>query len=252
LRQKSIISSSPASACARAVGAPHTDSQYLPVSELLIISTLATAKPRAEPEADSKHFDIFGAPQARARETSCPVVNHDEHKDVTIEEIKAWLVEEHMTRMGPFMISTSINLYARLVYVRSLKPNLSDNELRQIAIIVHKLNKEGQKDVEIKAWIVKEKTVRKKTTRRLAGKIALVNAKISKRDCTVRIKCNYTSFEDRGYKADDEAMPPPAKKQLCQNGELVMSNVGFDTVDVGQDHVLPAQEANGLAADEME
>ncbi len=65
LRQKSIISSGPASACARAVGAPHTDSQCLPVSELLIISTLATAKPRseaeAEAEADSKHFDTNGA-----------------------------------------------------------------------------------------------------------------------------------------------------------------------------------------------
>jgi hypothetical protein len=31
LRQKSIISSGPASACAPAVGAPHTDSQCLPV-----------------------------------------------------------------------------------------------------------------------------------------------------------------------------------------------------------------------------
>jgi hypothetical protein len=65
LRQKSIISSGPASACAPAVGAPHTDSQCLPVSELLIISTLATAKPRAEAEAeaeaDSKHFDTNGA-----------------------------------------------------------------------------------------------------------------------------------------------------------------------------------------------
>jgi hypothetical protein len=65
LRQKSIISSGPASACAPAVGAPYTDSQCLPVSELLIISTLATAKPRAEPEAeaeaDSKHFDTNGA-----------------------------------------------------------------------------------------------------------------------------------------------------------------------------------------------
>jgi hypothetical protein len=64
LRQKSIISSSPTSA--PAVGAPNTDSQCLPVSELLIISTLATAKPRAElepePEPDSKHFDTFGAP----------------------------------------------------------------------------------------------------------------------------------------------------------------------------------------------
>jgi hypothetical protein len=34
------------------------------VSELLIISTLATAKPRAEPEAeaeaDSEYFDTFG------------------------------------------------------------------------------------------------------------------------------------------------------------------------------------------------
>ena len=64
LRQKSIISSGPASACAPAVGAPHTDSQCLPVSELLIISTLATAKPRAEPEAeaeaDSEHFDTNG------------------------------------------------------------------------------------------------------------------------------------------------------------------------------------------------
>ncbi len=57
LRQKSIISSGPA----RAVGAPHTDIQCLLVSELLIISTLATAKPRAEPEADSKHFDTDGA-----------------------------------------------------------------------------------------------------------------------------------------------------------------------------------------------
>ncbi len=46
-----------------AVGAPHTDSQCLPVSEILIISTLATAKPRAEAgaEADSKHFDTNGA-----------------------------------------------------------------------------------------------------------------------------------------------------------------------------------------------
>ncbi len=76
LRQKSIISSGPASACAPAVGAPHTDSQYLPVSELLIISTLATAKPRAEPEAeaeaeaDSKHFNTFGAPQKSAHLTS--------------------------------------------------------------------------------------------------------------------------------------------------------------------------------------
>jgi hypothetical protein len=34
----------------------------LPVSELLITSTLATAKPRAEAEAeaDSEHFDTFG------------------------------------------------------------------------------------------------------------------------------------------------------------------------------------------------
>jgi hypothetical protein len=71
LRQKSIISSGPASgpasACARAVGAPHTDSQRLPVSELLVISTLATAKPRAEAEAeaeaDSEHFDMFGTLQ---------------------------------------------------------------------------------------------------------------------------------------------------------------------------------------------
>jgi hypothetical protein len=64
LRQKSIISSGPASACARAVGTPHTDSQCLTVSELLIISTLLMAKPRAEPgaeaEADSEHFDTFG------------------------------------------------------------------------------------------------------------------------------------------------------------------------------------------------
>jgi hypothetical protein len=59
LRQKSIISSGPANTCASTVGAPHTDSQCLPLSELLIISTLATAKPRAEPEAESnsKHFD---------------------------------------------------------------------------------------------------------------------------------------------------------------------------------------------------
>ncbi len=62
----SIISSGPASACAPAIGAPHTDSQCLPVSELVIISTLATAKPRAEPEAgaDSKNFDTNGAFQA--------------------------------------------------------------------------------------------------------------------------------------------------------------------------------------------
>jgi hypothetical protein len=61
LRQKSLISSGPASACAP-VGAPHTDSQCLPVSELLIISSLATAKPReeAEAEADSKRFDTDG------------------------------------------------------------------------------------------------------------------------------------------------------------------------------------------------
>ncbi len=71
LRQKSIISSGPASAraCAPAVGAPHTDSQCLPVSELLITSTLAMAKPKAEPEAeaeaDSKHFDTNGAFQLR-------------------------------------------------------------------------------------------------------------------------------------------------------------------------------------------
>ncbi len=63
LRQKSIISSGPA----RAVGAPHIDIQCLPVSELLIISTLVTAKPMAEVEAeaeaeeDSKHFDTDGA-----------------------------------------------------------------------------------------------------------------------------------------------------------------------------------------------
>jgi hypothetical protein len=69
LRQKSIISSglAIASACARAVGALHTDSQCLPVSELLIISTLATAKLRAEAEAeaeaDSEHFDTFGTLQ---------------------------------------------------------------------------------------------------------------------------------------------------------------------------------------------
>jgi hypothetical protein len=57
-----MFSSGPASA--RAVVAPHTDSQCLPVSELLIISTLVTAKPRAEAqaeaEADSEHFDTFG------------------------------------------------------------------------------------------------------------------------------------------------------------------------------------------------
>jgi hypothetical protein len=55
LRQKSIISSGPASACAPAASALHTDIQCLPVSGLLIISTLATAKPKAE--ADLKHFD---------------------------------------------------------------------------------------------------------------------------------------------------------------------------------------------------
>jgi hypothetical protein len=59
LCQKPIISSGPTSACTPAVGAPHTDSQCLLVSELLIISTLAMAKPRAE--ADSKNFDTNGA-----------------------------------------------------------------------------------------------------------------------------------------------------------------------------------------------
>ncbi len=55
--------SGPASACARAVGAPHTDSQCLPVSELLIISTLATAKPRAEPEAEAEADSLIQATQ---------------------------------------------------------------------------------------------------------------------------------------------------------------------------------------------
>ncbi len=70
LRQKSIISSGPASGPASAVGAPHTDSQCFPVSELLIISTLATAKPRAEAEAeaDSENFDTFGTLQTCLRE----------------------------------------------------------------------------------------------------------------------------------------------------------------------------------------
>jgi len=61
LRQKSI----PNFLRSPAVGAPHPDSQCLPISELLIISTLAMAELRAEPEAeaaaDSKHFDTFGA-----------------------------------------------------------------------------------------------------------------------------------------------------------------------------------------------
>ncbi len=75
LCQKSIISSGPASACAPAVGALHADIQCLPVSELLIISTLVMAKPRAdaevnkfslqtkaeaEAEAEAEHFDKFG------------------------------------------------------------------------------------------------------------------------------------------------------------------------------------------------
>jgi hypothetical protein len=42
-----------------AVGAPHTDGQCLPVSELLIISTLARAEPEVE-AADSEHFDTDG------------------------------------------------------------------------------------------------------------------------------------------------------------------------------------------------
>ncbi len=60
LYQKSIFSSGPA------VSAPHTDSQCLPASELLLISTLATAKQRAKPEpeaAESENFDTFGTPQ---------------------------------------------------------------------------------------------------------------------------------------------------------------------------------------------
>jgi hypothetical protein len=66
LCQKSIFSSGPAGTCSRAVGAPLTDIQCLPVSELLIINTLATVKPRAEleveaeAEAESEYFDTFG------------------------------------------------------------------------------------------------------------------------------------------------------------------------------------------------
>jgi hypothetical protein len=55
LHLKSIFASGSACACTPAVDALHTDSQCLqclPVSRLLIISTLATAKPRAEPEAE--------------------------------------------------------------------------------------------------------------------------------------------------------------------------------------------------------
>ncbi len=43
------------------VVALQSNSQCLPVSELLIIRTLATAKPRAEPGADLEHFNMFGA-----------------------------------------------------------------------------------------------------------------------------------------------------------------------------------------------
>jgi len=57
---------SPTRACAPL----HNDSQCFPVTELLIINTLATAKPRAEPEAeaeaDSEHFDKWYAPLLRS------------------------------------------------------------------------------------------------------------------------------------------------------------------------------------------
>ncbi len=35
----------------------YTNSKRLPVSKLLMTSTLVAAKPRAEPEPDSEHFD---------------------------------------------------------------------------------------------------------------------------------------------------------------------------------------------------
>ncbi len=57
------------------VGALHTDIQCLPVSELLIINILATAKPRAEAEAEaaagSEHFDTFGTIQMAIATAAC-------------------------------------------------------------------------------------------------------------------------------------------------------------------------------------
>ncbi len=63
--QKFIFSSGPASAFVSAVGAPHTDSQRLPASEMLIISALTTAKlrggPEVDAEAESDHFDFYSS-----------------------------------------------------------------------------------------------------------------------------------------------------------------------------------------------